>query len=584
MPAAQLFLGLLGTGAFASILLASGSRLRRLLAVPVWSPLRFPVDFVVGSWLYAILALLLGLLHAWHWASLGGLALCLGAIGRFRRAGWRWGPALPAAVAGLIVLPVALVTPFFYDALVYHLALPWQALQEHGLVPHPEDLFAAFPPLVQLIDAPLVATGLDRSPALLHWFGFVGAGAGLWGLSRALGAPRWAAGLAGGCLPLLPCLVLVPGLPAAEAWCVAAAIAAFALIAQRRCPPGTEALVGLLAGIAAAARLQGLPWSFVIIGAAFLRTPSLRSVWLSIGGWLAGSAPWWLKNLVLLHDPTAPLAWHREGMESLWRDAGSNLHGAGGAGQLLQLTLAALAPHAAYLSVLILAAVLAATVRAGSRDRIVALAALAGVAAWGVTGTLPRFLAITVALLVAMAASAGGRSRAGRWVSALALGATAAIATAVSISEVVRWRVVAAAIGEPDSVRGELVVNNPFPAFAMARNLPEGARVLFVGEPRGFGFPRRFVAPSQHDVSPLRSVLETSGSPAEACQRLRQQGFTHLLVNWGELGRLAHGYPVAPWRDPTGWRRWNTFIASLGPPALDAKGVQVFVLPAQSGP
>jgi hypothetical protein len=138
--------------------------------------------------------------------------------------------------------------------------------------------------------------------------------------------------------------------------------------------------------------------------------------------------------------------------------------------------------------------------------------------------------------------------------------------------------------GSTSAVAPRWVSNDPRPLFATASMLPAGARVLFVGEPRGFGFPRRFVAPSQHDVSPLRLVLEGDSSPSAACLDLRQRGFTHLLVNWGELARLAAGYPVAPWRDRAGWLRWNHFVASLGPPALEARGVQVFVLPAQSGP
>ncbi|HVN76957.1 MAG TPA: hypothetical protein VMT19_11605 [Thermoanaerobaculaceae bacterium] len=584
MPATQIVLGVLGAGALALTLLASGARVRRALKVPTWPSLRLPLDFLAGSWLFATVSLALGLFHLWGVASLIGAAVCLGALGRFRRTGWRWGPALPSAIAGLVVVPVAVVTPFFYDALVYHLGLPWQALQEGGLSAHPEDLFAAFPPVAQLVDAPLVAAGLDRSPALLHWFGFVAAGAALWGLARALGAPKWAALAAGACLPLLPCSALVPGLPAAEAWCLGGEIAAFALVAHRTWRPGTEALIGLSAGVAAAARMQGVPWALVVLAAVLARTRRVRPLLVAAGGVLLGSAPWWVKNLVLLRDPLAPLSWRREGVETLWRDAGSALHLARNITELIRMAAVALVPHAAYLAVLLLAALLATTVRARASDRIVALAAVTGVGVWGLTGNLPRFLTVSAALLVGLAAGAGGRSSAGRWVSTAALGVTLALGLAVSLSETVRWRALAAAFEPTTVARAELVVNDPFPAFGAARTLPGDARVLFVGEPRGFGFPRRFVAPSQHDVSPLRGVLEASRAPADACAELRRQGFTHLLVNWGELARLTGGYPVAPWRDPAGWRRWTVFVASLGPPVVDVKGVQVFLLPEQTRP
>ena len=584
MPAAQVVAALLGAGALGLALLAFGARARRLLSLPVTPALRLPVDLVVGGWAYAVASLLLGLLHAWHWATLLGAALALGAAGRFRGAGWRWATALPAAAAGLLVLPVALDPPFFYDALVYHLGLPWQALLERGLRAHPEDLFAAFPPLTQLVNAPLLAAGLERAPAVLHWLGFVAAGAAASALARALGAPRWGAALAGACLPLLPCAALVAGLPASEAWCVVGTVTAFALLAQLRLPAGGEALVGLLAGVAAAARLQGLAWGLVILAVVLWRRASAKSLALAAGGWIAGAAPWWVKNLVLLGDPVAPLLWHREGMDTLWRDAGSVMHAAAGAGHLWRTTLAAVMPQASYLAPALLAAALAATVRARPRDRAVALAVVAGLAGWALTGNLPRFLAVPVALTLALAAAAGGRSAAGRWASALALGVTLAFGTAVSVNEVVRWHAGAASLAEPAAVRARLVVNNPTPAFAAAAVLPVDARVLFVGEPRGFGFPRRFVAPSQHDVSPLRGLLRDSASPAQVCERLRAAGFTHLLVNWGELARLERAYPVAPWVDVGGWRRWNAFVAALGPPTVQAGAVAIFALPGANPP
>ncbi|OYV94178.1 MAG: hypothetical protein B7Z68_07965 [Acidobacteria bacterium 21-70-11] len=189
-----------------------------------------------------------------------------------------------------------------------------------------------------------------------------------------------------------------------------------------------------------------------------------------------------------------------------------------------------------------------------------------------------RRLAPTLGILLAVAASAARRGRAGAWAAGLALAATAAVCLTFGVTEL--RRVGPAWLLTPTrSVPPGWIPNDPFPAFAASRSLPEAARVLFVGEPRGFGFPRRFVAPSQFDVSPLRAVLERSSGPGEACERLRRQGFTHILVNWGELDRLAGGYPVAPWRNVQGWRRWRTFVTWLGEPVVQVGSVQVFALP-----
>ena len=584
MTAATVLLELLAASILAVVLGSAGSRLRRGLRIPVQPGLRLPVDFLLGSWALAVAVLLLGLCHLWLPGALLAALAALALAGRWRRRGWAWAAAAPAALGALVVLPAALPPPYFYDALVYHLGLPWQALLERGLLPHPESVFSSFPPLAQLLAAVPLSVDLVRAPALVHWCSFVVAGTAAGALARELGAPRWAAWLTSACLPLLPGQALVAALPAAEGWAVAGVLAAATVVLAPRLRPGAALLSGLLVGIAGASRLQGIPWAFLVACVVILRS---RTRWragaLLLGGWLAGSAPWWAKNLVLLGDVTAPLTWQREGMATLWRDAGSILHGTpwrGGAAEVA----AALSPHAAYLLPLLLAAALAALSVGNGRGRLAGVMAIAGFGAWAATGTLPRFLTPSVALLAALAASAAARSRAGRWASAVGLGTAVLFGAVFNVQQLAAIGGLRLLRGTAASVAPRWVSNDPRSLFASSSSLPADARVLFVGEARGFGFPRRFIAPSQHDVSPLRAVLEGSVSPAAACGELRRQGFTHLLVNWGELGRLAASYPVAPWRDRAGWLRWSAFVSALGPPAVEANGVQVFVLPVQSGP
>jgi hypothetical protein len=576
--------GMLVAAATIAAILAAGCRLRLWIRVAVEPGLRFPVDWALGSLLIAGTVAVLGVLRLWSpWTLCGVVAAGL-ALARWRRPGYRWSVLVPGALGGVLTFPIALAPPFFYDALVYHLGLPWQGLLEHGLRPHPENVFAAFPPLAQLLYAPALAVGVERAPALLHWTSFVVAAAAVGLLARHLGAPRWASFMAAACVPLLPCIVLVPGLPAAEGWLVSGTVLAAALVVRARWSRGTGVLVGLMLGLASAARLQGIPWAGILLACVFLRTRSARRTLYSAVGWLCGSIVWWGKNLVLLHNPTAPVFFSREGIETLWRDSGSAMHATRSAAGFAQATMAALAPHVSYLAPLALAALIPVLARRCGRQRLIAGATVAGLLAWAATGNLPRFLAAVAALGLALAASAASQSAAGRWAAALGLGATAALGLAVSAAQLHRWGGMSLPLGLPGELRAQLVVDDPYPAFAAARALPAGAHVLFVGEPRGFLFPRRFVAPSQHDVSPLRSILESSRGPAAAAAALRRRGFTHLLVNWGELARLTPSYPVAPWRDPAGLRRWNTFIAALGPPQVAAGVVQVFVLPLEKRP
>jgi hypothetical protein len=582
MPLAHAALAFAVASALAAALAATGARLRALVRVPVWPGLRLPVDFLLGSWALGLAVELLGLARAWLPGVLVATAAVLAISGRWRGNGWRWSVLGLPALGAMVALPVSLAPPFFYDALVYHLGLPWQAVLDHGLRAHPEDVFAAFPPLAQLVSAVPLGLGLERAPAVLHWWSFVAAGAAAGGLARALGAPRWAAGLAALSLPLVPALALVPGLPAAEGWAIAGVLAALAVSLAPEVPPGGALLAGALAGIATSARLQGVPWSAMVLALVVLRERRFRAL-LEIGaGFLAGSAPWWMKNLVLLSDPVAPILWRREGIETLWRDAGSVSLLAGPA-TFLRTLGDNLAPHLAYAGPLAAAALFALVSRRRQRLWLAGGAMVAGVLAWAATGSLPRFLGPTLAVALALAATAA-RVRLGRLAAGMALACACTIGTVFSALQLARWGGLRLAWAPAATVRTAMVVNDPFPAFAAARALPGEARVLFVGEPRGFGFPRRFVAPSQHDVSPLRAILDSAHGPAEAVKDLTSRGFTHLLVNQGELARLSASYPVAPWRDVPGWRRWNAFLAVLGRPAVQVGGVEIFALAPGKSP
>jgi len=580
VPVLQVGLTLAFGTALSGILAAGGARLRAVLRLAVRPGVRLPVDLLLGSWVLATAVMLLGLARAWFPPVLVAVAVVVGVAGRWRRTGWRWQALSLPALGALVALPVALAQPFFYDALVYHLGLPWQALLEHGLRGHPEDLFAAFPPLAQLLSAVPLALALDRVPAVLHWWSVVTAGVAAGSLAHVLGAPRWAAGLAALCLPLLPAQALVAGLPAAEGWAIAGVLAALAVALAPRVSAGGALLAGGLVGIATATRLQGIPWSVMVLAIVWVRERRARALGEGVLGFLAGSAPWWLKNLVLLGDPTAPVLWRREGVETLWRDGGSVA--LAGSVPFVRTLGDALAPHAAYLAPVVLAAVLALLSQRHPRLLLAGAVAVGGVLAWGVTGSLPRFLAPAAGVVLALAAAAA-RTTFGRWAACLALGVTAATGLVFNLSELRRVGGVSVPARSAAADR-VWIPDNPLPAFADAHVLPADARVLFVGEPRGFGFPRRFVAPSQHDVSPLRAVLEGARDPGEAVAALHAQGFTHLLVNWGELSRLADDYPVAPWRDTAGWRRWNAFVVALGVPAIQIGVVEIFALTPANPP
>ncbi|HEV8201286.1 MAG TPA: hypothetical protein VGS03_14815 [Candidatus Polarisedimenticolia bacterium] len=590
--------------AYLVLFLTLGRRLRTLVRVPLAPSLRTPGDLLAGAWLWSLALLALGLAGLFRNSVLLGLLL-VAAMACFLP--WRrdkrsslppvkdlLAVGLPAAV----LLPIALGPPFFYDALVYHLGLPWQALKDGAIAAHPEDLFSTFPPLAQLIYAQPVSIGSDQVPALLHFGSFLAAGLAVTALARRLGAIDWRARLAGATVPLLPAVVLVPALPAAEGWLLAAVVTALALAvgpeARHRRPArlATPFFGMLLAGIAVSARLQGLAWSFII--AVILLPRVVRAgqrrgwgiVWqLGIGvlGWGSGNALWRLKNLLLLGDPTAPLMWHREGIETLFRDSGAQmLTASAGFGGIVAALGSALRPHLGYLLPLALASLLAVLGqnRSRTRGRLILLAALLGLLAWGATGTLPRFLAPTLALLLALTAAVAGDAFR-RSAAITSGGIVFLLGFAFTVRDPV-LRQASRCLFEPEALTlqgSPFIINNPFAAFGAGEMLPASSRTLFVAEARAYRFPRRVVIPSQHDPSPLRALVETTSDPQAIADRLRAAGITHLLINRAEMRRLAASYPVLPWKTPEGQARFQALIERCGPPLGRAGETALFALP-----
>lgn len=576
MLAAALELG--GAAVLAAVLIAAGKRVCTVCRWPLAASLQVGCHFLLGAGVLSGLLTAAGLAGVLTRGVSVGLVVSLALLGRWRR--WRWPAPWTLAVLAaplVLLLPVALAPPFFYDALVYHLGLPWQALLERGWRPHPENLYATMPPLAQSLALPALALGLERVPALLHLMSFLATSLLLSGLARSLGAARWAGLGAGATLPILPILVVMPAFPAAEGWGIAGVVGAAAVGLRSRIRPRTAALAAALAGIAVASRAQVAPLAVALTLVAMVRVRSLRQRLIVGGVALLASSPWWLKNLVLLGAPLAPLGWRVGGQEELWRDGRAALAIAGSPAQAGEIILAGLWPGAWYVVALAFCLALPRGDGRGAGRGLLAGVALVGLGAWAFLAAVPRYLGATTALLLAFSAPAVRRP-AGRFVYSAVLVATALQGLVGTANLVARLGGPGLPARSPSEVRQRLVVNDPFPAFAAAGGLPATARVLFVGEPRGYGFPRRFVAPSYYDRSPLAEVVESASTPDDVLQWLHGRGFTHLLVNWAELQRLAPGYPVAPWRSEGGRRAFLHFKAGLGPPVVLESGVEIYSL------
>ena len=560
-----------------AVLVALGNRLRRLMRVPTGPRLGIAADLTLGCGLAGSGVLILALLGWVNGWVLAGGAVVLLLVGR-----WRWlgrgirlcWPALPL----LGLLPIALAPPvLFYDALTYHLGLPWHILQDGALLARPENLFAAFPPLAQLLYLPSLAWGMDRVPALLHLAAFGAVAVAVGAMARSLGAGARTANLAALCVPVIPALTIVPAIPAAEGWLLAAVVSA-TTVALGRPRPGQAFLLGALAGVGLAARMQGLVWFGLLLVLVCLRWRRLGTAVKALAGCLAGSLPWWFKNSILLGEPFAPLGWRREGMEVLWHDGRVMLQLSRPSPAWIIDAVHVLLPHSSYLAPLVLTALLA--LLRGTRDaRIPALGLiLISVPAWYATGAQVRFLAPSIMLLLALAAAAA-TAPPGRLAAVLSLSTTLALGITLTTRKAADLWAPSLPLVPAASLPPRLVVNNPFGAYdeMRSRGVPV-RRALLIGDPRGFGVPFPVSVTSQCDVSPLRDPLESSKDPADVMMWLTDHGFSHLVVNSGELHRLQGSYPVAPFRSPSGEATWHALL-SMCTAEVSRGGVFLYKIP-----
>ncbi|MBP9128476.1 MAG: hypothetical protein KBG07_06880, partial [Elusimicrobia bacterium] len=83
-----------------------------------------------------------------------------------------------------------------------------------------------------------------------------------------------------------------------------------------------------------------------------------------------------------------------------------------------------------------------------------------------------------------------------------------------------------------------------YPAMEfMKNNLPENAKVLFVGDQRAYYCPRWHLAPMGLLPTPLRPWTDESADAPAFSRKLREMGFTHIFFNFKEAKRLE-GYRV----------------------------------------
>ncbi len=532
---------------------------------------------------------LAGLLQRGLWI---GLLLTMAAAGAVRLAAiLRESGAQPAASTAFTWLPL-LIAPFLamgllaaatspgqiwseegfgYDVLEYHLALP-KAYHEAGRITYvAENVYANFPANVEMLY--LLAMVVHGDPVeagttanMIHLLLGVLAVAAAWATARewspaagvvalvALGSVGWMPYLAG--LAYVEHGMLLFGL-------VGLGTLAHRLSRKADSPTddtshlGWIVAAGLAAGLACGCKYTAVPMITLplAIVAALVPRRSPRAVAFGLLVFVAAAtaafAPWLAKNRAMTGSPVFPQAASVfPASPAGWGEAEADRWARGHAPRPEEAPLSArlglLWHHVAgdpiqRFGPLILLAGFAGLIR--RRLCAVDLALLIVLAVqlviWlGATHLYGRFAAVMLMPLTLLAARGVGEgARAARvWRVVLAAGCAwnAAFAAALLSREPVQPLPASAFYeGQIPGLEHLALVND---------ELPADAKVLLVGEARVFYYQRPIGYAVVFNRHPLSEALDRATSDHDLLDRLREAGYSHMLVNWPEVARLAGTY------------------------------------------
>lgn len=478
-----------------------------------------------------------------------------------------------AVLAGAGLLALAPVR--FYDALVYHLALPKLYLLEGRWVPTPTNLFGGFPMHTHALFAWALALGDERWAALVHWSFGVGAAA-LFAGAAARAPHRFGGALAAAVFLSSPVVVFALSRPGVDISTACYTLAAVVWVARAldEAPRarGVWLWAGVLVGWTLGVKYTNLP-AGLLWGLALwrLKLPRPSLARFAVGAALAFS-PWLVKNLAGYGNPLFPF------LQSWFGPSGFLINGpalnadAWGrpwdrvlAGQwalpfqwLLHpwtLTLAGRTEFDFLGPLFLMGLPLLLFVRRDGAARRWPLWALGAVwCGWWLFSSMPRFFLGGLVLLAFLFGEAVSRvaARRARWALALAV-LWAAMGPLVrafyGLSQDVGWAHLAAGANR-DAARARPAGTYPAPAHpSMAwinAHGPADARVLVVGDARGFGLERPFRTTSALDTDWFLWMVKKSANEQALADALAAEGFTHLLVNPAEMARVGRPAGFTP--------------------------------------
>lgn len=504
-----------------------------------------------------------------------------------RRAASR--PWLCAAVAlpMLAALWACLVPPHQYDSLVYHLALPQEYLRAGRLTAPEGTVFAHFPQNGEMLFLLALRLGSDVLAQMLVWLASALTLGWLVTFGRRVtAAAPWAALLVAthSAVLLMSSTTYVEPLVMLF---VTAAVLSFEASDEGR-ETGPLVLSALFCGLALGTKYYaGL--AAVLLAARLVWRDRLKAAVLFCAVAGALFAPWLVKNALFVGNPVFPflykvfpatkLGWTADLATGYFQVLTEYGHGRGVLRDLLDLPVLLFRNPLRFgggmdvlgdlgwdLTLWLWAWGLGAAWRRGER-RAFALFTVLYFAGWFMTGVVLRFLtALAPAMaLVAAAGVASWREKAGAPARVLGAGA----AGVMILAHLFLVLFVHQAFGSPavllaQEERSDFLSRRLeyYPCAAAAGSLPADAKVLVVGEQRGYYLPRAHRSSTVHAPNLYVARANDAASPDALAAALRADGFTHLLFVPREARRLGESLGTMT---EAGAANWKGLAARLTP-------------------
>jgi hypothetical protein len=575
------------------------------------------IRLAVGLGILAVTAFLLGILGLFGRVSLILVVALVGGAAAFdavvRRRGRAEDPTradasdrpspLELSIGGALFLfgfAYASLPPYFYDAVVYHLALPARYLASGWVVPPADLALGGYPQNAEMLSAIAMSLGGELAAQQLNYMVAWAGIAGLWWFLRTTVSP--AAAGAGALIVIAPW----------PFWFISTCVkndllgALFLLAAFLAVACGRDgslrrlALAGALAGLAvgtkytnglsAVALLFVVP--FVVERGTRLRAAALFALGLTLSG-----ALWPARNAVVFENPVYPILAQEVGTPGLTErgaallkeETGQNMDRSP-AGIARRLTILGV-DEAAFGWGSTISPILLPTMLLGAfvtRRRDLRFGLILGTA----------LLIVGVSLLTVYV-----RTFAFAW----CLGALAPAALLERAAKPLTRRLVLLMFGlgivssvvvvplriDQNSARGSKVfrgletpaafverhVNYHPLALGAMRELPEDAVVLIVGSTRAGYLPRVAEWSYVWDEAPVRTLFAEGRTPEGALAALHARGITHLLLNGPEMARNERVYDWLGLQDPA-MREWFTSLVSRLSLVAQANDCYLYALPA----